>query len=152
MSKPMRFIYDDTDEFGRMLTKNWRLQKPKTVIYYRENTDPNQHDFRQDEVALYITESHTTAKAAGIGYDSLSNISKIMHVYVTGIDRRAAVEVANEVMRICMENRRYPFAEWDMMIPIESQRVFPAYRYFQWLFGFQLLDVVKEMPHPKEGC
>lgn len=152
MTKPIRYIYDDTDEFGKMLVKNWKLKRPKTVIYYRENTDPNTHDFRQDEVAVYITESATTAKAAGIHYDSLSNINKLMHVYITGIDRVSAVEVANEVMRICMENRRYPFAEWDMLVPIENQRIFPAYRYFQWVFGYQLVDVVKEMPYKKEGC
>lgn len=152
MAEKMRFIYDDTNEFGEMLVKNWKLTKPSTIIYYKENTDPNTHDYRQDEVAVYITESNATAKAAGIHYDSLSEISKMMHVYISAIDRKAAVSVANEVMRICMENRHYPFAEWDMMIPVENRRVFPAYRYFQWVFGFKLYDVVKELPYQKEGC
>lgn len=152
MSRGIHYVYDDTQEFGEMLVKNWRLIKPSTVVYYRENSDPNTHDYRQDEVAVYITESHTSAKAAGINYDTLSEISKMMHVYVSAIDRRAAVTVANEVMRICMENRRYPFAEWDMLIPVENRRVFPAYRYFQWVFGFKLYDVAKELPHVKEGC
>lgn len=151
-SDRVRYVYDDTKEFGEFLVRNWSLPRPSSVIYYRENTDPNMHDFKQDEVSVYITESGFTTDAEGIAYDSLSPIDKMMRIYVTSINREDGVTVTNEIMRICMENRLYPFAEWDILIPIESRRVFPAYRYFQTMFTFILRDVVKPLPNVQKGC
>lgn len=151
MNKVKKYFYDDIKSLGELLVKNWTVRNPTTIIYYRENSDPNAHNFKEDEVSVFITEGETTAVAGGIAYDSAQDIRKNMYVYVSSICRENMASVVNEVMRILAENRLYSFNEWDMITILESKRVVPAYRYFQWLLKVELRDILKAYPNPS-GC
>ena len=65
MWQDKRYFYDDTKALGDLVVQEWKLSKPSTVIYYKESTDPNTHDYRQDEVAVFINEGKRKVKQEG---------------------------------------------------------------------------------------
>lgn len=150
MSKKHRYFHDDIRGMGELLLNNWKLIHPTTEIYYREESDPNMHKFTEKgQVAVYINEGDTKGEPGGIAFDHMSQLKKNMHVYVYSMSREFTANVANEVLRILVENRLYPFNEWDIMAVVESKRIVPAYRFFQWVFKVELTDVV--LPYPNAG-
>lgn len=146
-----RLFYDDTKSLGDLIAANWELRRPSTVIYYKENTDPNAHNFREDEVAVFINEGEAKCQMGGISYDSVENLKKNMYIYVSSLKRENTADVINEVMRILVKFRLYSFNDWDMITVVESRRIIPAYRYFQWMLKVELKDVYKPYGNPV-GC
>lgn len=151
MGKNKRYFYDDTKDLGDLIANEWKLTKPRTVIYYKESTDPNTHDFRQDEVAVFINEGESKGMAGGIGFDCITHLKKYMYIYVSSLKRENTADVVNEVIRILVKNRLYSLNDWDTITVQESRRVIPAYRYFQWVLKVELHDVVKPYPNAM-GC
>lgn len=146
-----KYFYDDTKDFGDLIAKNWKIKKPSTVLYYKEETDPNSHNYREDEVAVFINEGETRGNPGGIGFDCMTELKKNMYVYVSSLKRSNTTDVVNEILRILVENRLYSLNDWDKIAVVESRRVIPAYRYFQWVLKVELEDVVRPFTNAK-GC
>lgn len=149
MRKELKYFHDDIYGLGTLLSRNWKLITPTTKIYFKEETDPNSHSFAETAVLVYINEGEAKGTRGGISFDHLEQLRKNMYIYVASLDRKSMVASVNEVMRILVENRLYSFNEWDMISVLESKRVLPAYRYFQWVIKVELTDVI--VPYPSSG-
>lgn len=151
MWQDKRYFYDDTKALGDLIVKGWSLTEPSTIVYYKEGTDPNTHNYREDAVAVFINEGEARGEAGGIAFDSITHLKKYMYVYVSSLKRENTANVVNEIIRILVKNRLYSLNDWDTITVQESRRVIPAYRYFQWVLKVELHDVVKPYPNAV-GC
>lgn len=149
MTDELKYFHDDIYGLGALLSRNWKLKNPTTKIYYREESDPNSHNFAETAVLAYINEGEAKGNRGGMSFDHLEQLKKNMYIYVASLDRKSMVASVNEIMRILVENRFYPFNEWDVISVLESKRVLPAYRYFQWVIKVELTDVI--VPYPSSG-